>query len=593
MCKPLTSCAIGLIFLTCLGSAAIAADAAPQAPQTQPAAPSKVIAVTVYQGTALVTRQVEVPDGAGLQEVIVAPLPPQTIEGSLYTEGIDGIRVLSTRYRTRAVKEDTREEVRTKQDQIRLLQQANEQLARQAQVMTDNLAFITKLENFTTVTMQQMTDKGLLNAESTLKIADFIMTTRTAKSQAIVTLQQQQQANTDAIAFAQRQLSELAVGANRTEREAVIVVDKAAAVRGTIKLNYLVNSASWKPVYKVRADGEKDPIQLEYLAAIEQQCGEDWNGVDLVLSTAQPLLNAVPPELSELDIAVTQDANAGNQSLSKSQIYSNARGLRQQAGQAQFGGGGGAGGGGVGFYLNGAAAAEQWVDLLSKDSAASDGGQDIEGPSVAYHLNTKLTLPSRNDQQLVEVARIDIAGQYFYKTVPVLAPHVYRLATLVNQSKYVLLPGEATMYLGSDFVGRMNLPLVAIGEQFVVGLGVDPQFQVERKLVSKAQTIQGGNQVQTYDYRIRISSFKDAPVQLQVWDRLPQGEAETVSVELLKSSSELSADPSYLRSDRPHNLLRWDLTVKPGTSGENAEAISYQFRLQYDRNVKIGSFTAK
>jgi len=29
---------------------------------------------------------------------------------------------------------------------------------------------------------------------------------------------------------------------------------------------------------------------------------------------------------------------------------------------------------------------------------------------------------------------------------------VYRLATLTNKSENVLLPGEATMYVGADFV---------------------------------------------------------------------------------------------------------------------------------------------
>src|SRR5688500_9238624 len=78
----------------------------------QPVAPSKLVAVTVYQGTALVTREVEVPEGNNLVEIVVSPLPVQTIDSSLYTEGTDGIRVLSTRFRARAVKEDTREEVR-------------------------------------------------------------------------------------------------------------------------------------------------------------------------------------------------------------------------------------------------------------------------------------------------------------------------------------------------------------------------------------------------------------------------------------------------------------------------------------------------
>ena len=91
---------------------------------------------------------------------------------------------------------------------------------------------------------------------------------------------------------------------------------------------------------------------------------------------------------------------------------------------------------------------------------------------MTYRLKNSLTIPSRNDQQLIEVARLDLQPEYFYKAVPVLTPHVYLLATLTNASEHVLLPGEATMYLGSDFVGRMNLPLVAIGEQFTAGFGV-------------------------------------------------------------------------------------------------------------------------
>src|SRR5207253_5161625 len=101
----------------------------------------------------------------------------------------------------------------------------------------------------------------------------------------------------------------------------------------------------------------------------------------------------------------------------------------------------------------------------------------------------------RNDEQVVEVARFDLTPDYFYKAVPVLTQHVYRLANLTNKSQHVLLPGEATMYLGTDFVGRTNLPLVAIGEQFTAGFGVDPQLQVQRQLVDKTRSTQGDNQV--------------------------------------------------------------------------------------------------
>src|SRR5262249_25955288 len=79
---------------------------APPAPVLKLAA-SRVTAVTVYPNGALVTREVDVPDRPGLHELTVTPLPPTTVDSSLYTEGAEGIRVLTTRFRTRPILEDT------------------------------------------------------------------------------------------------------------------------------------------------------------------------------------------------------------------------------------------------------------------------------------------------------------------------------------------------------------------------------------------------------------------------------------------------------------------------------------------------------
>ena len=40
---------------------------------------------------------------------MVTALPEQTVDSSLYSEGNDSIRILTTRYRMRPIKEDTRE----------------------------------------------------------------------------------------------------------------------------------------------------------------------------------------------------------------------------------------------------------------------------------------------------------------------------------------------------------------------------------------------------------------------------------------------------------------------------------------------------
>jgi len=169
-------------------------------------------------------------------------------------------------------------------------------------------------------------------------------------------------------------LSELSAGSSRTERDAVIVVDKTNNAAGKVNLNYLVSAATWKPRYKLRAGADKDAIQLEYLAAIEQQSGEDWIGAEMILSTAQPMLNAAPPELLALDITINKHAGGqappSNLTLGRAN-YDQSQKLRQQA-QVELNGNNSYVGGTI---INEAAALEQTDELLNP--AAGDFNNDV------------------------------------------------------------------------------------------------------------------------------------------------------------------------------------------------------------------------
>jgi uncharacterized protein (TIGR02231 family) len=575
--------------------------AEPVAPPEAKAPANRITHVTVFPNSALVTREVDVPPGTGLVELVVTPMPAQTVNSSLYSEGSDGLRVLTTRFRTRPIKEDTREEVRKLDDEIYKLQLNLERFQADIGSIEQNLKMLSKLEDFTSVTTKTASEKAAINSESIIALTKYVMETRGDKTKEMVSLKQQIKTTTEQLEFAKRQREELAAGTSRVERDAVIVVDKANAAPGKVRLNYLVDAAAWRPQYKFRANAdEKGPVQVEYLAAVVQQTGEDWNGVNVTLSTAAPTLNASPPELGTLQVTVAPRGSQppmppGVSGANKMEFDQQIRNLRNQAqqeyvkkeianGAKQF---------------NDAAALETTWQLLfcSRDEMhalmkSRQGGGD-EGPSVTYRIASRLSVPSRSDEQIIEVARLDLEPEYFYKTVPALAAHVYRQANLTNASKYVLLPGEATMYLGTDFVGRMNLPLVAIGEQLTIGFGVDPQLQVQRVMVDKNRTTEGGNQVHKFEYRILVSSYKPAPVTVQVWDRLPHAEKEAIGVSLLKTTPDLSKDPLYVRENRPQNLLRWDLKVEPSMNGEKALAVNYEFQMALDRQMTIGGFQSK
>src|SRR5262249_49068227 len=148
--------ALASVLIYGLNASAIPTTTTASMPAT---AASHITAVTVYQGSALVTRAVAVPAGGGGMEVLGVAVPAETVDSSLYSEGDDGLRVLSTRFRSRALKEDNREEVRKKENEIKARAAEAEKLNKQVEVVGANLALLGKLENFTGATMQTLAEK--------------------------------------------------------------------------------------------------------------------------------------------------------------------------------------------------------------------------------------------------------------------------------------------------------------------------------------------------------------------------------------------------------------------------------------------------
>jgi len=567
-------------------------------------AKSRIDKVTVYPSNALVTREVEVPAGNGLIEMIVAPMPDQIVPSTMYSEAGDGLRVLTTRFSTRQVLEDTSEERRKLEAEKEKYQVIGAKILSEMVHLQKNVELLVKLE--------AVTEKGKHTGDEVIAMAKYVMEQRIEKAKEMVAIAEQKRLNDIQLAFNARKMSELGRSGGKVEREAVIVVDREAGKGGKIRLNYLVSAVTWRPEYKLRAGKFTEDVQVDYLANLMQHSGEDWNQVKLTLSTAQPMLNATPPELCMLQPVLVARGTANSpmvggpvpfaQSVPNEKLLDTANGLRIQAG-ANYRSGKSKDQEAANKFLNDASAFEQNFELmqsrqevlanLKKGNKGIAGPSGTDGPSVTYHLPSKLTVPSRGDEQVIEVVKLNLAPKFYYKTVPVLNTHVYRLADLCNKSEHVLLPGEATMYQGTDFVGRMPMPLVASGEEFTAGFGVDTQLQVNRQMIDQTRSTQGGNQVLKYEYRILVSSFKNAPIQLQVWDRLPKGETESVGVILGKTTPELCKDGIYVRESRPNNLLRWDVEVPANVNGEKAFAINYEFRMELDRQMAITGFQSK
>ncbi len=312
---PVVFAIAGMIVIGLVGLPANPARAATTASQpvakesSEPTAHGTIDEVTVYRGQALVTRLVDVPGPAGLREIVVTDLPQRIEPGSIYAESADGIEVRSVLYRIRPVERDVREEVRKLDEQIRATQDQIQSNSEQAKVLAQQVAYLDKLQDFTAPTASTELTKGVLNAETLKSLTSFQFDKRAEINAKQLKLAFEARDLNDKLTTLNRQREQLATGSARTIREAVVFV-QLKHDGGRMRLRYLVDAASWEPSYNVRTDAKRHNVMVEYNASIEQMSGEDWDNVNMTLSTATPSLVAKAPVLEPLSIELRQVAQA-------------------------------------------------------------------------------------------------------------------------------------------------------------------------------------------------------------------------------------------------------------------------------------------
>lgn len=561
--------------------------------------------VTVYRGQALITRLIELPT-PGLREIIVQDLPEQVVPGSLYAESSEGGEVRSVRYRVRPQSQDVREEVRLMDEKIRDAQDRLARVAHQKEVNAKYKSFLDSLEQFMSVSAGSDLGRGLLNAETLKALALFVLEQRRVMAEDDLAASFDHRKTNEELEFLNRERQVLTAGTARTAREAVVFVNITAQSGATVRLRYLVNGASWSPSYTVRATERRDGVTLEYHASIQQMSGEDWNDVSMVLSTATPSLVAKAPAMVPLAVRLTsQDAahqpfRGRDQLLGEKKELERARNVAGQMLQQQAAASKSAPSDGNEDFdefdrrLNRLAGEEQLYDIVtqgrfSRKDRAEAPVQD--GPTVIYSLPDRTTLPSRSDQQQVQIASMELPGDFYHLAIPVLTNYVYEEAAVRNVSKLVLLAGPATTYLDGQFVGQGDIPSVTTGEEFTVGLGIDSALRATRELLHRNDSIQGGNRMVEFTYAIGLENFGDAPRMVRVLDRLPTGRESEIKVTLISSQIDQYANESTQKSEKK-GLLRWDVEVPVGATGEDARNFEYRFKMEYDKGMTVGGLPA-
>lgn len=566
--------------------------------------------VIVYHGRAMVTRNIELPAETGNLEIIVTDLPHEILSETLHAEITPGINIVGLRYRQYSSKEYENKEINKIEEQIELAQNRLYHAQKKYEMAMTNWSTLDKLEKFAIDAKQIDLEHGLLQAEPVIKIADYIETQRAKFRQQALEFEDQTKIENKNIQQLNKTLSQLRQGRQTVFREALLNINKTTSAKASINLNYLVKDADWSCQYNLRADQNNSKCTIEYNALLHQSTGENWQNVNLLLSTAEPSMIAAPPKLDPMKITLTPiiasasspEDNYGmaNKIMSdmpqratqnvtfqyQSQKEDFEKILSRRREQARKGST-------ANSILNLDADKIQSREFFLNEREIQQMQKQIqkvrhtEAVAVTYHIPGQITLPHRSEKQIVRITAEQLNADFVHLATPLLTDYVYLTGIIKNTSKTIFLPGPASAYSNGQFVGNTQMPLVTINQSFEAGFGIDSQIKVSREFEDKKVDTLWGNRIDENHYRLAIHNYKNTPVKLRLFDRLPYTDVDELYIYDFETDNELSKEKEYLRAQRPKGILRWDLNLKPDSFNSSAKIIKYSYTIKYDNNMKI------
>lgn len=221
-----------------------------------------------------------------------------------------------------------------------------------------------------------------------------------------------------------------------------------------------MNNAGWTPTYNFYAKSGEKTIRIEFNARIQQLSGENWENVALTLSNATPAVSAVSPVLSPFRITLSDGGvgltNQDDFRVSSKQIAQK----RSHAYKKQMGSKSREESDESNWEMNIAANDYQNLELIAKDEdlnlLKTEGQQENSSPGANFPLSGTVSLPSKNDQQLIKVEKLEVPAEFYLVSTPLLTNYVFREAEIQNNALENFLEGSVSCYLDNRFVGKVR-----------------------------------------------------------------------------------------------------------------------------------------
>jgi len=519
---------------------------------------SKISEVCVFPDSALITRTTSIKLKPGNYTIVFSGIIPEIDENSLRVSatGEAEVKLFGAELKREYLEQVPSETIKQLRDEIQKLEDEIKGLQNQKNLLLEEKNFLDSIRLFS----RDQIPKDLVTKMPTPNDLDsmlkFLDTKLKENYSGVMEVELKIRELTNKIDVLRRELSQISGPQKKLERS--ILVELEVLKPGPLDLNvsYLVKGASWQPIYDARANFEKSEVELVSYGIVRQTTGEDWQDVELSLSTAKPVIGGRMPYVAPWFLRPYQPR------VMEKRIRAVAPDVYQRM-----------------------AFEEEKKPEEGIRPEVEYAKVEERGVAVVYKLPRKATVKSDGSEHKLPISTQILSAKFEYSSYPRVSLYAYLGSRVTNAKDLQLLAGRINIFLEGDFVGSSSIDNIGPGEEFDLYLGVDENVKVKREQIEKKVDdvliagIPAPNRRTTFKYKTTIENYKNKKIKVIFFEAMPVSKDERIKVKIVN----VSLEPKEKDWKDRKGVWRWEWELEP----KQKQEITYTFSIEHPRDMQV------
>ncbi|MEZ4938789.1 MAG: DUF4139 domain-containing protein [Crocinitomicaceae bacterium] len=369
----------------------------------------------------------------------------------------------------------------------------------------------------------------------------------------------------------------------------IIILDSEKEQAVNLNIEYFVSGCGWEPNYNLSAKDLSGKITMEYKAKVFNDTGNDWENVEMILSTGNPNLSATFPELSPWYLNYQTYVETKGRAISNKDrgernyyipennmnwdmvVQSNEDKVREIQQEVQTN---------ARYYDNLPKGGEQRQVFLGKKPDKNNVVYrtiEVSHLSTEFEIKDSYSIPSDRNPYLVDIKEHELNCTFEYVAVPKMEKDAFLLAQIPGWESLDLIPGPTRVYFDGTYVGESWIDTRNVEDTLGLSFGRDSKIMVSRELLTEFSNkkVIGNNRKDSYTYEITVKNTRNKAIELDLHDQVPISQDSEISVVVDEISS--------ANKEEETGILTWKVKLGPNES----KKYKVSFTLKYPKNKKV------